>query len=76
MAQDAIIHLSARARDILEGIARQDANGRLVRRAQALLWLDQGETVQTVAERLFVSRQTTLSCIKSSNAMSPACTCR
>lgn len=57
MSSDSIIHLSARARAILEDIARQDANGRTVRRAQALLWLDQGESVQSVAERLFVTRQ-------------------
>jgi transposase len=57
MAQEPIIQLSPRARAILEGIARQDANGRHVRRAQALLWLDQGESVQTVADRLFVTRQ-------------------
>ena len=57
MSPDSIIHLSTRARANLEAIARQDANGRMVRRAQALLWLDQGESVQAVAERLFVTRQ-------------------
>ena len=48
MGQETIIHLSPRARVILQDIARQDANGRMVRRAQALLWLDQGESVQSV----------------------------
>ena len=57
MGEESIIQLSPRARAILEEIARQDANGRMVRRAQALLWLDQGESVQGVAERLFVTRQ-------------------
>ncbi|MCL5996860.1 MAG: helix-turn-helix domain-containing protein, partial [Chloroflexi bacterium] len=52
-----IIHLSSRARSVLEDIARHHADGRTVRRAQALLWLDQGEPVQVVAERLHVSRQ-------------------
>ncbi len=57
MVKETIIHLSWRARLALEDIARQDADGRTVRRAQALLWLDQGEPVQEVAERLCVSRQ-------------------
>jgi len=41
----------------LTGVARGDAPGREVRRAQALLWLDNGESVQAVAQRLQVSRQ-------------------
>ncbi len=51
------IVLSSRARMTLERIASNDADGRAVRRAQALLWLAQGESVQQVAERLKVSRQ-------------------
>src|ERR1700693_207521 len=57
MVKVAIIHLSWRARHVLEDIASHDADGRTVRRAQALLWLDRGEPVQVVAERLSVSRQ-------------------
>jgi transposase len=57
MDKGAIIHLSSRARIVLEDIARHDGDGRTVRRTQALLWLDQGEPVQVVAERLNVSRQ-------------------
>ncbi len=41
----------------LEHIAQGDADGRAVRRAQALLWLDAGEPVRQVATRLAVSRQ-------------------
>ena len=52
-----IIHLSYRARLTLETIAQGSANGREVRRAQALLWLAAGESVQDVARRLTVSRQ-------------------
>src|SRR5712692_6118319 len=57
MIKEAIIHLSWRARIVLEDIASHAADGRTVRRAQALLWLDQGEPAQVVAERLNVSRQ-------------------
>ena len=57
MVKVAIIHLSSCARNMLEDIAGHDADGRTVRRAQALLWLDRGEPVQVVAERLSVSRQ-------------------
>jgi transposase len=57
MEKVAIIHLTSRACIVLEDIASHDADGRTVRRAQALLWLDQGEPVQIVAERLNVSRQ-------------------
>ena len=50
-------HLSARARAALEAVARSSEQGRVVRRAQGLLWLDQGEDVSEVAKRLGVSRQ-------------------
>ena len=52
-----ILHLSYRARLTLETIAQGSASGRDVRRAQALLWLAAGESVQAVARRLTVSRQ-------------------
>lgn len=52
-----IIQLSYRARLTLETIAQGSATGREVRRAQALLWLSAGESVQAVARRLTVSRQ-------------------
>ena len=51
------IRLSPRARIVLTEFARTGTSGREVRRAQALLWLDAGESVQTVARRLQVSRQ-------------------
>ena len=51
------IQLSPRARTILTDVARSDAPGREVRRAQALLWLDGGESIQAVAQRLQISRQ-------------------
>jgi transposase len=43
---------------ILEGIAADTADARQLRRAQALLWPDDGESAEEVAERLRVSRQT------------------
>jgi transposase len=52
-----LITLHPKQRSALEQVARTSSSGREVRRAQALLWLDQGETVQHVAERLGVSRQ-------------------
>jgi len=52
-----IVQLSYRARLTLETIAQGSASGREVRRAQALLWLAAGESVQEVARRLTVSRQ-------------------
>ena len=57
MSPSTLFQLSPRARTILSEVARSNAPGREVRRAQALLWLDRGESVQTVAERLQVSRQ-------------------
>jgi transposase len=57
MTNPPIIQLSYRARLRLEPIAQGSTNGREVRRAQALLWLAAGESVQDVARRLTVSRQ-------------------
>ena len=45
-------------RSQLETFARQTDEAKEFRRAQALLWLDEGEAVPEVAERLGVSRQT------------------
>lgn len=46
------LRLSWRARQALEQLAQTGSQARPVRRAQALLWLDQGETVQAVAQLL------------------------
>jgi len=53
----ALIQLTWRARTRLQETAHSSANARQVRRAQALVWLDAGESVDTVARRLGVSRQ-------------------
>lgn len=53
----ALIRLSWSARKSLERIAHTDSNGRTVRRAQALLWLHQGESVGAVAHRLGLTRR-------------------
>ena len=49
--------LSSRERRVLEELSEQPQDARGLRRAQTLLWLDEGESVQEVAERLQVSRQ-------------------
>jgi transposase len=42
----------------LEEIAARTTDARILRRAQALLWVDKGESPETVGERLGVSRRT------------------
>lgn len=54
----ALFKLTARAYARLRGIARGSRNARQVRRAQALLWLHEEYSAQTVADRLGMSRQT------------------
>lgn len=54
----ALLALNAQERRVLEEIVTSAALTNEVRRAQALLWLDDGESPQAVAKRLQVSRQT------------------
>ena len=49
--------LNSKERKALEHLATGTTDAQQLRRAQALLWLDQGDTVQEVAERLCLSRQ-------------------
>ena len=53
-----LITLTPKERQALVALAAQTAQARDLRRAQALLWLEQGEAVQAIADRLGVSRQT------------------
>jgi transposase len=53
-----VIRLAARAYRTLQTIIHSSPKARLVRRAQALGWLHENETVQTVARRLRLSRPT------------------
>jgi len=53
-----LLALHAQERRVLEAILTPGALTNEVRRAQALLWLDDGESPQVVAVRLHVSRQT------------------
>ena len=53
----AILELSSRERVLLEIIANEAVNPRLLRRAQALIWLSDGESPDEVAERLSVTRR-------------------
>ena len=50
--------LSKRERQQLRTVTRTESSARVVRRAQALLWLAKNESVDAVAERLGVVRQT------------------
>ncbi|MBV8055598.1 MAG: helix-turn-helix domain-containing protein [Deltaproteobacteria bacterium] len=49
--------LNYRERQGLENLARHATEAIALRRTQALLWRDGGESVQQVADRLRVSRQ-------------------
>lgn len=49
--------LNLRERAALETLTLRTNNAKLLRRALTLLWLDDGESAQEVAERLSVSRQ-------------------
>ena len=53
-----LILLTARQRADLEIAAAHAPSARECRRAQALLWLSEGESVESIAELLGVSRQT------------------
>jgi len=51
------LRLAPRAYRTLQRIIRSSPSAREMRRAEALIWLHEGETVQTVALRLRLSRQ-------------------
>lgn len=53
-----IFTLTAREHSFLVELARHQTPATNFRRAQALLWLDEGESVQDITERLRISRQT------------------
>jgi transposase len=50
--------LTKRERKMVEAVATQTGNAKVLRRAQALLWRDEGESIARVGERLGVSRRT------------------
>jgi transposase len=50
--------LSAHERRALRELIHSESSARVLRRAQALLWLDAGESVEAVAARLSLARQT------------------
>jgi transposase len=54
----ALINLKPREAALIEQFCRNTANAKQSQRAQALLWLDEGDSVEEIAERLRVSRQT------------------
>jgi transposase len=54
----AMINLNSKQVTRLENLLTQAHDSRLLKRAQALLWLDEGDQIEEVADRLRVSRQT------------------
>lgn len=66
------LRLAFRAQQILQQIARAGTTAREVRRAQALLWLHRGESVQQVAQRLGVSRRAVYNWLTHYQQRSPA----
>lgn len=56
--QMSILELGPKERVLLETLAGQTSGAKELQRAQALLWLDEGESVEEVVQRLCVSRRT------------------
>ena len=54
----ALVKLNSKEAARLEKLLRTPPDTRALKRAQALLWLNDGESVAAVAERLRISRQT------------------
>lgn len=52
-----VVNFSRKERAILDAIVVSRTDSKQFRRAQALQWLDDGESVAEVASRLYVSRQ-------------------
>ena len=59
-----LITLSEQERTTLQDAVKGAHDGQVVRRAQALIWLDSGEPVRVVAQRLVASRQTIYTWVK------------
>lgn len=64
--------LSPHERALLAVFASRTREAKALRRAQALLWLDQGESLVTVATRLDVTRQTVYNWVKHFQTRRPA----
>ena len=54
----ALIELKSKDFISLQKLLTKSGDARQMRRAQALLWLDEGDSIEEVAARLRVSRQT------------------
>lgn len=53
-----VLNFSRKERTVLDSIVASSKDSKQFQRAQALRWLDDGESVAEVASRLYVSRQT------------------
>jgi hypothetical protein len=60
----ALLILSPQERALLEALASRTHQAKELRRVQALLWLDQGESPSAVAKRVGVTRQTVYNWVK------------
>lgn len=64
----ALINLKPKEAALLEQISKTTADARIRQRAQALLWLDEGDAAEDIAERLRLSRQTIYNWVARFNA--------
>jgi transposase len=64
--------LSPHERALLAGLASRTREAKVLRRAQAVLWLDQGDSLVAVATRLDVTRQTVYNWVKHFQTRRPA----
>jgi transposase len=53
-----VVNFSRKERALMDSLVAASTDRKQFQRAQALLWLDDGESVDEVASRLYVSRQT------------------
>jgi transposase len=53
-----VVNFSRKERTLVDAVVAASKDRKQFQRAQALLWLDDGERVEEVADRLYVSRQT------------------
>ena len=52
-----VVTIKSSERSLLERLMKEQVDARVLRRAQALVWLDDGDSVEEVADKLRVSRQ-------------------
>jgi transposase len=68
----AILSLSDTEREALQNALKRERDALVVKRAQALLWLSQGEAAMAVAQRVGVTRQTIYNWLRTFQARAAA----